>query len=144
VTGDGERPLPDSRPMRRRVLALGLGLPVLLGAAAACGGDGSGSSGLSAAAKHGQQLAKSSGCAACHGVNGKGGIGPSWVGLLGSTVTLTDGSKVVADEAYLTRAIKDPQAQVVDGFAVSMPANDLKDRDIADLVAYISSLGPSG
>jgi cytochrome c oxidase subunit II len=123
-----------------RVLALGLCLPVVLAAIAACSDDGAASSGLSDAAKHGQQLAKSTGCTACHGVDGQGGIGPAWVGAVGSTVTLTDGSKVVVDEAYLTRAIKDPQAQVVEGFAVAMPANELSDADIADLVAYISAL----
>jgi cytochrome c553 len=123
-----------------RVLAIMIGLPVLVAAVGACGDDGSASSNLSDAAKHGQQLAKSSGCAACHGADGQGGIGPAWTGVLGSSVTLTDGTTVVADEAYLTRSIKDPQAQVVDGFAVSMPANNLSDQDIADLVAYIVSL----
>ncbi len=128
-----------------RALAILIGLPVLVAAVAACGDDGGGTSSLSDAAKHGQQLAKSAGCAACHGADGQGGIGPAWTGVLGSTVTLTDGSTVTVDEAYLTRSIKDPQAQVVKGFAVSMPANDLSDQDIADLVAYITSLkAPAG
>jgi cytochrome c2 len=128
-----------------RLVAIMIGLPALVAAAAACGGDDAGSSSnLSAAAKHGQQLAKTAGCAACHGANGQGGIGPAWTGVLGSPVTLTDGTTVVADEAYLTRSIKDPQAQVVDGFAVSMPANGLNDQDVADLVAYITSLKAAG
>ena len=80
---------------------------------------------------------------ACHREGG-GGIGPDWDGLYGSTVTLDDGSTVVADEAYLTLAITDPDAQLVDGYDVKMPANDLSDDDVAAIVAYIRSLaGPS-
>src|SRR4051794_103831 len=106
--------------VRRPLLAIGLCLPVLAALVAACGG-GAGSAGasLSPAAKHGQELAASSGCTACHGAHGQGGIGPSWVGALGSTVKLTDGTSVTVDDAYLTRSIKDPQAQVVAGYSVS-------------------------
>ena len=65
------------------------------------------------------------------------------MGVLGSTVTMTDGTQVVVDEAYLTRSIKDPQAQVVTGYSVAMPAQQLTDQEVADLVAYITSLSPS-
>jgi mono/diheme cytochrome c family protein len=123
-----------------RVLALGLLLAV---GATACGGKGE-AGGLSDAAKHGKELARSSGCSACHGANGEGGLGPAWVGAVGSTVKLTDGTTVTVDEAYLTRSIKDPQAQVVDGYSVAMPQNELSDADVADLVAYITSLKPGG
>jgi cytochrome c oxidase subunit 2 len=132
---------------RRRtgVVAVGLCLPVVAALAAACGDGGAGAtSNLSAAAKHGQQLAKTSGCTACHGAKGQGGIGPAWTGALGSTVTLTDGSSVTVDEAYLTRSIEDPEAQVVAGFSVAMPKNNLSDQDVADLVAYISALKSDG
>jgi cytochrome c oxidase subunit II len=127
----------------RRVLALGLALSAVAAVAAACGGKGE-AGGLSAAAKHGQDLVRSNGCTACHGANGQGNLGPAWAGALGSTVKLTDGTTVTVDEAYLTRSIKDPQAQVVDGFAVAMPQNDLSDADIADIVAYITSLKTGG
>jgi cytochrome c oxidase subunit 2 len=126
----------------RRLVALGLALPVFVAAAAACSDDGSG--GSSDAAKHGQELARTKGCSACHGANGEGGLGPTWVDALGSTVTLTDGTQVVVDEAYLTRSIKDPQAQVVTGYAVAMPPQTLTDQEVADLVAYITSLSKSG
>jgi cytochrome c oxidase subunit II len=132
---------------RRRtgLAAVGLCLPVVAAVAAACGNGGAGaSSDLSAAAKQGQQLARTNGCTACHGAKGQGGIGPAWTGALGSTVTLTDGSTATVDEAYLTRSIKDPAAQVVAGFSVSMPKNNLSDQDVADLVAYISALKSGG
>jgi cytochrome c oxidase subunit 2 len=132
-----------------------LGLPVLMAFAVACGDDDSSDGGgaqTTAAAgggpgeaiARGQQLSRTKGCSACHGADGEGGLGPAWAGALGSTVTLTDGSQVVVDEAYLTRAIEDPQAQVVTGYAVAMPEQSLTPEEVADLVAYITSLSPSG
>ena len=85
-------------------------------------------------------IAARSGCAGCHGANGEGGVGPAWIGLLGSQVQLSDGTTVVADEAYLTSSIKDPAAQIVAGYPVAMPVNQLSDDDIAKIVAYIESL----
>ncbi len=122
--------------------ALGLGLPLLLGALVACGDDSPSGGGGSAdpAVERGHDIARTRGCAACHGADGQGGIGPAWTGLLGREVTLDDGSTVTADETYITQAIVDPRAQVVDGYAVTMPTTDLTDDEVADLVAYISSL----
>jgi cytochrome c oxidase subunit 2 len=53
---------------------------------------------------------------------------------------LEDGSTVTADEPYVTEAIVDPAARVVDGYSVTMPKTELTDAEVADLVAYISSL----
>jgi cytochrome c oxidase subunit 2 len=122
-------------------------------AAVSCGGggeqtgSGDGESGspdvtapADAAVANGEQLARSSGCAGCHGQNFGGGAGPSLVGLAGSDVTLADGSVVVADTAYLTRAIAEPSADLVAGYNLRMPANGLSDAEIADIVAYIETL----
>jgi cytochrome c oxidase subunit 2 len=51
---------------------------------------------------------------------------------------------VTADDAYLTRAIADPGAERVAGFALEMPANDLSEEEIAQIVAYIRALGEAG
>ena len=139
--------------LRRRLVALALGVPVLMAAAVACGDDDGGSAGSTGSAAagtggksdaiaRGQELARTKGCSACHGADGDGGLGPAWVGALGSTVALTDGTQVVVDEAYLTRSITDPQAQVVTGYAVAMPEQQFTDQEVADLVAYITSLTP--
>ena len=97
-----------------------------------------------AAVQRGEQLAKDRGCQSCHKLEGAG-IGPTWVGLYGSTVTLDDGSTVVADDAYLHRSIEDPSAQKAAGFDVAMPQIALDPDEIDDLVAYIRSLGaPAG
>jgi cytochrome c oxidase subunit 2 len=125
----------------------------------ACGGDGdeAGSAGDDAAvttdastanpagtaggdAVNGEQLARSMGCAGCHGQDFGGGAGPSLVGLAGSDVPLVDGTTMVADTAYLTRAIANPSADLVADYNLKMPANNLTDDEIADIVAFIETL----
>ena len=92
-------------------------------------------------AETGRQVANTSGCASCHGADGTGGVGPKFVGLYGSEVTLTDGSTVVADDDYLRRSITDPGAERVEGYAVNMPVTDLSDDEIEAVLAYIRELG---
>ena len=91
----------------------------------------------------GQLLVSQNGCASCHSVDGTKGIGPTWARLYGSTVTLSDGTQVTADDQYLTNSINDPNLQIVKGF----PANRMPDfagsftpQQIADIIAYIKSL----
>lgn len=88
----------------------------------------------------GQQLAASM-CLSCHSTDGSTIVGPTWKGLYGHEVPLTDGTTVIADDAYITQSIREPNAQVVEGFPAIMPPFDyLTDQDIADLIAYIKSL----
>jgi len=51
---------------------------------------------------------------------------------------------VLADDAYLTRAIADPSAELVDGYTLKMPANNLNDAEVADIVAFINALAADG
>jgi cytochrome c oxidase subunit 2 len=89
----------------------------------------------------GQALVAASGCAACHSTNGSPGVGPTWYGLFGSQVPLTNGSVVTADEAYLHESIKTPQAKIVRGFETQlMPTYGFTDDQINDIVAYIKTL----
>jgi cytochrome c oxidase subunit 2 len=89
----------------------------------------------------GQALVANNGCAACHSITGAQGIGPTWSGLFGHEVLLTDGTTVVADEAYITESIKSPQAKIVAGFGTQlMPTYGFTDEQIADIVAYIKTL----
>ena len=116
--------------MKRLLLTL---LVTLALALSACG--------QKASPENGQHLAALHGCSSCHSPDGSKKIGPTWQGLYGSTVTLTDGSTVTADEAYLAESIKDPSARIVDGYTPgAMPTFKLTDAEIADLVAYIKSL----
>jgi cytochrome c oxidase subunit 2 len=122
------------------VLALVLGV-------AACSGDGESDGAttptveLSAAAQEGQQVAEAQGCTSCHQVSGDDGIGPAWQGLAGSEVQLADGSVVVADEAYLTRSIVEPNAQIVEGYNGIMPERALDQDEVTAIVAYLQEIG---
>jgi mono/diheme cytochrome c family protein len=85
-------------------------------------------------------------CAGCHSLTGTAGAGPSFKGLAGGTTTLDDGTTVAVDDAYLERAIADPDAQIVKGYTAGLmgPAIasfDLgqKPDDIRALVAFIKS-----
>jgi cytochrome c oxidase subunit 2 len=92
----------------------------------------------------GQQLASLYGCAVCHSVDGSKKVGPTWQGLYNSTVTLSDGTKVTADEKYLTNSIENPNLQIVAGFSPNvMPdtfAQALTQSQIQNLIAYLKSL----
>jgi len=145
---------------RRWPLRVGaIGMIALSAVLSACGADGSDTSGSVVAAavdgeqastpaldpvlvERGRDLVASSGCAACHGADGGGGIGPSWVGLAGSDVELVDGTTVVADESFLRRSILEPEAQFVAGYGVVMPRNGLTPDEVDAVIAFIMSLRP--
>lgn len=116
-----------------------LGVVAMAALLAACGGDTAGLT-LSPTATVGHDISRTNGCAACHGSDGGGGVGPPFAGLYGSQVELADGSTVAADDAYLTEAIRDPGAKLVGGYELSMPPNDLSDDEIASVIAYIREL----
>ena len=92
----------------------------------------------------GQQAAATFGCSACHSVDGKASVGPTWKGIAGRQTTLADGSTVTADDAYLKEAIVSPDAKVVKGFAPGiMPKNfgdKLKPDQIEALIEYMKTL----
>jgi cytochrome c oxidase subunit II len=98
---------------------------------------------LSAEAQEGQRLYNNSGCAGCHGRAGQGGVGPALVGIEGTERPLVDGSTVIADTEYLIRAIMDPNAEIVNGYRLRMPANRLTETEVRAVIAFITELEPS-
>ncbi|MGQ9573154.1 MAG: c-type cytochrome [Dehalococcoidia bacterium] len=89
----------------------------------------------------GFQLVEAFACTACHTTTGEESTGPTWKGLSGSTVTMTDGSSVVVDYSYLRESIVNPSAKVVEGFQNVMPTYTvLTAADIDAIIAYIHSL----
>jgi cytochrome c oxidase subunit 2 len=89
----------------------------------------------------GKALVAQNGCGACHSLDGSKLTGPTWRGLFGSQVKLSDGKTVAADEAYLTESITDPSAKVVQGFQAGlMPKFSLTDAQIKAIVSYIETL----
>ncbi|MBX3284583.1 MAG: cytochrome c [Actinobacteria bacterium] len=135
----------SARP-RRLVAATLLAAVATFGGLAACGGSDENAvpEMTTEAAKAGQALAKDRGCLSCHTESGRRSTGPTWKGLAGSEVELASGETVTADDDYLKRAIVDPKAEVVAGFAPIMPTaySDLTDDQLADLVAYLRALSP--
>jgi cytochrome c oxidase subunit 2 len=91
---------------------------------------------------YGRDAAVRHGCFACHTVTGEQHIGPTWLGLYGRWVTLSDGSRVLADDAYLTESMMDPKAKIVRGYQPLMPTFQglLTPPETAGLVEFIKSL----
>lgn len=100
----------------------------------------SGAGTSASATPNGQQIAQDKGCLACHTVDGTSAMGPTWKDLYGKTEKMSDGSSVVADEAYLKESITNPGAKVVDGFSPTMPPNDLTPAEQDAVVGYMKDL----
>jgi cytochrome c oxidase subunit II len=102
-------------------------------------------SGNPALVAQGKSLSASLGCMSCHSIDGSAGIGPTWKGLSGSQVALTNGQTVSATDAYLLSSIQDPDAQIVAGYKAGIMSAVIKPgsvsaADAAALIAYIKSL----
>ncbi|MGH2831803.1 MAG: c-type cytochrome [Solirubrobacteraceae bacterium] len=148
-------PATASSRRRRASIILVATLVFLTLCASGCGGDSS--QGLSprpsalsqtaGPAARGQQLYQSDGCAGCHSLNGTRLTGPSWKGLAGSRVELSNGRIVTASRAYLTRHITEPNAMTVRGYPAGVMAQAIESlglkanpSDVKALVAFIESL----
>ena len=68
----------------------------------------------------GSKLFTAQACQTCHS-GLPGAIGPNLAGVFGSQVELMDGTRVVADAAYIRESILNSQAKVTAGFAPAMP-----------------------
>ena len=138
------------RRSARRTRAASLLAAALVFGAAACGGGGDGeASGTGAdrapSATRGKRLVEQRGCLSCHTTDGRRWVGPTWKGLAGSQVTLADGRTVTADDDYLRRSIREPDAEIVAGFrpgvmGEAIPGGPLTAADIDDVVAYLQTL----
>lgn len=90
----------------------------------------------------GARIAADRGCLRCHTVDGAPHLGPTWAGVYGSVVTVTNGDRVRVDEAYLTESMMDPERRLRAGFPAIMPSYRglLDAAEVAALVHYIRSL----
>jgi cytochrome c oxidase subunit 2 len=81
-------------------------------------------------------------CAQCHSTDGSVKAGPTFKGLYGSTVAITGGTTVTADDNYIRESIVDPNAKIVKGFAPQMPTFKglIKEEDMTALIAFIKSV----
>jgi cytochrome c oxidase subunit 2 len=92
-------------------------------------------------AQNGERLFASMGCNACHSGNAAA-RGPNLAGVYGSKLTLTDGSQVLVNDAYLRDSILNPSQHVTAGFAPIMPTyqGQISEDGLIDLVEYIKQL----
>ena len=92
--------------------------------------------------RDGERVAADQGCLKCHSVDGSRHIGPTWINLYGRAEKLTAGKTIIADEAYLTRSMMDPGAEIVAGYQNVMPTyqGKLSPPEAAAIVEYIKSL----
>jgi cytochrome c oxidase subunit 2 len=94
--------------------------------------------------ERGKTLASQNGCLGCHSTDGTRKVGPSFKGLVGSERTVTkDGQsvKVQADTDYLIRAIREPGAEVTEGYPPAMPPYPgLSDDDIKAMQSWMETL----
>jgi len=95
--------------------------------------------------RRGRRLAEQRGCLGCHATDAGTGAGPAWQHLRGTEVTLDDGRRIARDSAYLARAIREPDAEVVAGYergimAGAMPGKTLTDEEVEALVRFLESL----
>lgn len=83
------------------------------------------------------------GCTGCHSLDGSPGIGPSLFELAGKQHKVTaDGTskEETVNDDYLKRSIRDPEAEIVDGFDPVMPAYDESAVNNEDLQAVVDYL----
>ncbi len=94
----------------------------------------------------GKKLYTGKGCNACHSLNGKKIIGPSFLKAYGREVELESGEKFKSDENYIKNSILAPNSQIVKGYPKNqMPAfeGQLDDTQIGNIIAFIKSLDGS-
>lgn len=94
--------------------------------------------------KAGEALFQQMGCATCH-MSGDLSRGPNLGGVFGTEIKVKVGNDVqtiTANEEYIRESIMNPAVKVVEGYSPLMPtfANQLKDDDVLNLIAYIKSL----
>ncbi|EDY84193.1 Cytochrome c subfamily, putative [Verrucomicrobiia bacterium DG1235] len=86
----------------------------------------------------GEEIFNQLGCVACHqGSNTS--IAPNLSGIFGTERELADGSKALADEAYLRESILQSPVKVTKGYAAAMPVYQgvITDTQLEQLVAFL-------
>ena len=82
--------------------------------------------GIATTGAGGQGLYASLGCQSCHSLDGTKSTGPTFKGLYGSKVQLTNGKTVTADEKYLLDSIIDPDLDIVQGYQPGVMTSVIK------------------
>ncbi len=94
-------------------------------------------------AQRGKALFRTYGCSGCH-MGSSVVDAPDLAGIYGRPQPLSDGTTVIADEAYIRDSILQPRKDIVAGFQPVMPsfAGRISGADLQSIIAYIRSLQP--
>ena len=100
---------------------------------------------VNALAAEGARLYGSLKCMGCHSTNGNVAVAPTFRGLFGSQIELTNGETVTANESYLIHSILSPDAEIVAGYKPGfmtgiVPPGSVSVAQVRALIAYIRSL----
>ncbi|TYO98976.1 cytochrome c oxidase subunit 2 [Geothermobacter ehrlichii] len=89
----------------------------------------------------GAAIVRRQGCLGCHSTDGSRKVGPSFKGLYGSERRLEGGRTLRADEDYVTRALREPNADVAEGYPPVMPPYPrLSAEEIEAIVEWLENL----
>ena len=91
-------------------------------------------------AAKGKGLFASKTCTACHSIDGTRKIGPTMKGIWARKEKMADGVELYVDRAYFTRSIKEPMAQIVEGYPPAMVQLPVSDDEIEALLHYVASI----
>ena len=87
--------------------------------------------GIATTGTGGKGLYTSLGCQGCHSVDGSKSTGPTFKGLSGSKVQLTNGKTVTADDKYLLDSIIDPDLDIVKGYQPGVMTSVVKKGQVS-------------
>lgn len=93
----------------------------------------------------GKALVAKLSCQGCHTIDGTKSTGPTWKGLAGSRVHLTDGTTVIATDSYLVGVITDASTLKVEGYdpaimSSMVPPGAVSQAQAEAIVAYIKTV----
>jgi len=80
------------------------------------------------------------GCDACHSIDGTKSVGPTFKGLWGSRVELTDGTTATVNEEFFEEMVENPGKRVVKGFQPIMPKLPVNEAEMNQLMEYLKAL----
>jgi cytochrome c oxidase subunit II len=102
--------------------------------------------GVSAAGAEGLGIMKIQGCFACHSIDGTKIVGPTYLNLYGSQVTVTENGKEItlkADDEYIKHCINDPNSRSIQGYPKGLMQSykdKLSDADISKIIEFLKTL----